>query len=120
MIALESQDQGTITLAQQDYLAITIESFDIDRRAQNVSPETVDFYRKKLKYFVDFCDAQAVTQVAQITPDLIRRYILRLSETHNQGGEHACFRPTRTLFLWADSEEIMPPDFSDQRVRAIH
>jgi hypothetical protein len=33
MIALTSQDQGTITLAQQDYIAITIESFLIDRRS---------------------------------------------------------------------------------------
>ncbi len=108
MISLNSQDQGTIMLAQQDYLPLTVQSFLIDRKAQSVSPETLSFYQKKLKYFLSFCEAQAVTQVSQITPDLIRRFILELSETHNQGGVHACFRPLRTLLLWVESEEIMP------------
>jgi hypothetical protein len=31
-----------------------------------------------------------VTQIAQLTPDLIRRFMLGLSETHNEGGLHAC------------------------------
>jgi site-specific recombinase XerD len=108
MIVLNSQDQGTIILSQQDYIPLAVESFLIDREAQSVSPETLSFYRKKLKYFLSFCDAQAVTQISQLTPDLIRRFILQLAETHNQGGVHACFRPLRTLLLWAESEEIMP------------
>jgi hypothetical protein len=97
MIVLNSQDQGTIILSQQDYIPLAVESFLIDRKAQSVSPETLSFYRKKLKYFLSFCEAQAVTQISQLTPDLIRRFILHLAETHNQGGVHACFRPLRTL-----------------------
>lgn len=113
MSVLKTQDQGTIVLAQQDYLAILIESFLIDRRAQGLSPDTISFYQKKLKYFLKYCDGLALTQVSQLTPDLIRRYILELSETHNPGGIHACFRPMRTLLYWIEDEEIMPENWKN-------
>lgn len=79
MSALITQDQGIIELAQMDYLSIVIDSFLIDRKAQGLASETVRFYQKKLKYFSRFCDSHAVTQVVQITPDLMRRYLLELS-----------------------------------------
>ncbi len=113
MFVPKTQDQGTITLSQQDYLPILVKSFLVDRRSQALSPETVGFYRKKLNYFLSFCDSQAVTQVSQITSDLIRRFLLRLSEFHNGGGVHACFRPLRTFLYWVESEEIMPTDWRD-------
>src|SRR5690554_68836 len=108
MCAQKYEDQGTITFSQMDYLPIVIESFLVDRKSQGLSPETVKFYKKKLKYFAKFCESQAVTQVSQITPDLLRRYLLELGETHNPGGVHACFRTLRTLLLWVGQEEIMP------------
>ncbi len=120
MFALNSQDQGTIILSQQDYIPLAVESFLIDRKAQGVSPQTLSFYRKKLKYFLSFCETQAVTRFSQITPDLVRRFILQLAETHNQGGVHACFRPLRTLLLWVEAEEIMPAGWRNpiRRVKA--
>lgn len=108
MFVLKDQDQGIIKLSQQEYLPILIESFLIDRKSQGLSPETIDFYTKKLKYFQKYCEGLALTQVSQLTPDIIRRYILDVSETHNPGGVHACFRPLRTLLYWIEEEEIMP------------
>ncbi len=113
MCALKTQDQGLIELLQTDYLPILVESFLIDRKAQGLSGETIHIYQKKLKYFVKFCEGQAVTQATQLTPDLIRRYLLEISESHNPGGVHACFRPLRTLLLWLEDEEIMPPDWKN-------
>jgi hypothetical protein len=81
----------------------------IDRKSQSVSAETLSFYKKELWYYLAFCEVQAVTQVSQVAPGLIRCFILQLAATHNQGGVHACFRRLRTLLLWAESEEIMPP-----------
>jgi hypothetical protein len=72
MFARKTQDQGTIGFSQMDYLPILIESFLIDRKAQGLSIETVRIYKKKLKYFAKFCESQAVTQVSQLTPDLLR------------------------------------------------
>jgi hypothetical protein len=51
MFVLKAQDQGIIKLSQQDYLPILIESFLIDRKSQGLSPETIDIYTKKLKFF---------------------------------------------------------------------
>jgi len=108
MYSLKSQDQGLITLSQQDYLPLMVESFLIDRRSQSLSPETIELYTKKLQYFLKYCERQALTQISQLTSDFIRRYLLELSETHNPGGVHACFRPLRTMLYWLEEEEIMP------------
>lgn len=113
MHAQKRQDQGIIDFSQMDYLPILISSFLIDRKSQGFTYETVEFYRKKLKYFSEFCEGQAVTQVSQITSDFIRRYILELREAHNPGGVHACFRSLRTLLYWVGQEEIMPFDWKN-------
>jgi hypothetical protein len=49
MCALKTEDQGIIDVSQMDYLPIVIDSFLVDRKAQGLSVETVEFYRKKLK-----------------------------------------------------------------------
>ena len=61
----KQQDQGINALSQIDYLPILISSFLVDRKAQGFAAETVEFYRKKLKYFEDFCEGQAVTSGEQ-------------------------------------------------------
>ncbi|MBI5951642.1 MAG: tyrosine-type recombinase/integrase [Chloroflexi bacterium] len=120
MYSLKSQDQGLITLSQQDYLPLMVESFLIDRRSQSLSPDTIELYTKKLQYFLKYCERQALTQISQLTSDFIRRYLLELSETHNAGGVHACFRPLRTMLYWLEEEEVMPPDWKNpiRRVKA--
>ena len=71
MFNLKAQDQGLITLSQQDYLPLMVESFLIDRRSQGLSPETIELYIKKLKYFQEYCERQALTQISQLTSDFI-------------------------------------------------
>jgi site-specific recombinase XerD len=44
-----------------------------------------------------------------ITPDLLRRYFLKLAETHNPGGVHGFYRTLRAFFRWLAIEEVMPP-----------
>jgi site-specific recombinase XerD len=113
MLTQTRQEQGINVLSQTDYLPILIASFLTDRKSQGFADETVKFYKKKLKYFSEFCDGQAVTQVSQLTADLIRRYILEIQEGHNAGGVHACFRSLRTLLYWVEQEEIMPFDWKN-------
>jgi site-specific recombinase XerD len=105
MFVLKSQGQGLITLSQQDYLPILVDSFLIDRRSQGLSPESIELYTKKLQYFLKYCERQALTKVSQITSDFIRRYLLELAETHNPGGVHACFRLSRTFLLWIEGAQ---------------
>lgn len=114
------QDQRLITFLQQDYLPMLVESFLIDRKSQGLSPETIELYTKKLQYFIRYCERQSLAQISQITSDFIRRYLLELSETHNPGGVHACFRPLRTMLYWIEEEEIMPDGWNNpiRRVKA--
>ena len=44
MFNLKAQDQGLITLSQQDYLPLMVESFLIDRRSQSLSLDTIELY----------------------------------------------------------------------------
>jgi len=99
-------NQRTIsTFLQDDYLLIWIEAFLVDRKAQNMSKGTIEFYRKKIKYFFEFCEKQSVTQVSQITPNLLREFLLYLeTKGHNAGGCHAAFRTVKTFLRWYENE----------------
>jgi chemotaxis regulatin CheY-phosphate phosphatase CheZ len=44
-----------------------INAFLIDRKSQNLAKSTIIFYREKLQYFIDFCIAQSIKTVSQIT-----------------------------------------------------
>jgi hypothetical protein len=57
MYSLKTQNQWIITLSQQDYLPLIIESFIIDRKSPGLAQGTIFFYQKKLEYFVKYCDA---------------------------------------------------------------
>jgi site-specific recombinase XerD len=58
--------------------------------------------------FLSFCEAQAVTQVHQVTPNLLRRFMLKLAETHNPGGQHGFYRVVRAFLLFIEAEEVLP------------
>ena len=80
--------QGTILKDSQDtHLLTWVGAFLVDRKAQQMSPGTLEFYQKKLKLFTDYCDSQFLTQITEITPNAIRLYLLYLEEKgHNPGG----------------------------------
>ena len=80
------------------YLLTWIEAFLFDRKAQNLSKGTIDFYRNHLNLFIKFCDSQVVTQIDQLDPNLIRRYMIWLDEKgHNPGGISAAYRSLRAF-----------------------
>jgi hypothetical protein len=99
MYDLKTQDQGVIILSQQDYLPILVESFLIDRKSQGLYPETIDFYTKKLMYFLKYYEGQVLTQISQLTTDLVRRYILELSETHIRGASMPASGPYAVSYI---------------------
>jgi integrase/recombinase XerD len=91
-------------LEQDSHLLTSVESFLIDRKAQGLSPDTIKFYRERIGLFTSFCETQLITQTTQITPDVIRRFILSLEGDHNAGGIHACFRSLRAFLYWWENE----------------
>ena len=88
-----------------DYLLTWIEAFLIDRKARNVAKGTLRFYQQKIKLFIDYCDSRLVENIHQISPSLIREYLLYLEETnHNPGGRHAAYRTLRAFLYWFEDE----------------
>ncbi|WP_322506771.1 tyrosine-type recombinase/integrase [Anaerolinea sp.] len=94
-------DQGIASIT----VAIAAENFLVDCHVRQVSPTTAQFYRKKLKRFVIFCEAQAATALEQVDADVLRRFFLWLEESgNNPGGRHAYFRALRAFFRWLENE----------------
>lgn len=99
-------NQWTIAETRKDDLIQPwMESFIVDRKIQNMSEGTIYFYIAKLKLFYEFCNLVDLSLIHQITPQIIRQYILWLeSKGHNPGGIHACYRTLKTFLLWWEQE----------------
>ncbi len=111
---LKTDNPRTVYLSKvNDYLVSWLEAFMIDRKSAGLADGSLRFYRQKLKLLADFCDAQAVQTINQITPSFLRQYLLVLEETgHNAGGRHGAFRAMRAFFLWYE-EEVEPEGWSN-------
>jgi integrase/recombinase XerD len=107
-------NQVTISsFSQDDDLRVWINAFLIDRKAQNMSRGTLGFYQCKLKNFSDFYESKAVKSIVQITPSLLREYLLEFeAKGHNPGGCHAAYRTVKTFLRWWENE-VEPKDWSN-------
>jgi site-specific recombinase XerD len=99
------QDQTIINKLTADYLPVWLEAFLVDRRSQNLSPHTLRYYRTHLGKFSAYCESQAVSVIEQITPDVLRRFLLWLDAAgHNAGGIHGHYRAVRAFLIWYEKE----------------
>ena len=108
-----TDDLTTLSFAQEGYLSIAIGSFLTDRKAAGLSKHSIRFYQNYLAAFETYCSSQAITQVKQINPDFIRRYMISLEEKWNTGGIHACYRTLRVFFRWIEFEEVLEPGWKN-------
>jgi len=108
----QNETQQTLTNSHvDDYLLSWVEAFLIDRKARGLASGTLRFYKQKIKLFCDFCDSQVISEIGQITPTLLRQYLLWLEETnHNDGGRHAAYRTIRAFLYWYEDE--VEPEFA--------
>ncbi len=92
------------TLENQKPISAWIVSFLVDKKAA-ISYGTVVLYKDKLKEFASYCQSQTVSNVEQISPDLLRRFMLHLEQTgHNSGGIHGYYRVIETFLKWYEAE----------------
>jgi integrase/recombinase XerD len=108
-----------------------IEGFLRDCRVRDLSPFTVEYYRAQLADFQRFAASHNVSQVPQITADLMRAYLLQLEDTgHNPGGRHAKYRAVRAFLLWWEREaephnwtnplsKVKPPKVAHEPIDAV-
>ena len=93
--------QNQVTLLGDDYIETWIYAFLVDRKSQNLTKGTVEFYQKSLKVFTDYLATQQIKFINQITPYTIRDFLLILEDRgHNSGGVHIYYRTVKTFLRW--------------------
>src|SRR3990170_6646240 len=75
------------------------------KKSEGVSAFTLRFYKQQLSHFLRYCEGQVITRIEEVSPDVIRQFLLWHEETgHNAGGQHAAFRVLRTFLRWYENE----------------
>jgi len=81
-----------------------VEAFLRDCRSRSLSRNTVMYYEGRIDQFETFCKHEGVNEMLDITPDLIRSYMITLEERHTPGGRDACYRAISVLMRWFEKE----------------
>lgn len=89
---------------QNDSMEKIIESFVSERKSQELSPNSVMYYKRETGYFLKWLNEQKIESIWSITPQTIRDFLSDLGTHRNRGGVHATFRAIKALFKWYESE----------------
>ena len=81
-----------------------ISSFLIDRRTRHNSTNTINFYTQELAIFRAWCQDHLVTAIEELTPDLLRLFLLDLGDRRTAGGLHSMWRVIKAFLRWWEAE----------------
>lgn len=81
-----------------------INGFIVERKSRGLSPNTIKYYQNELRYFTDFLDSIGAIRIDEVTANIIRQYLLGLSERRNNGGCHSAYRCIKALLNWFELE----------------
>ncbi len=82
-----------------------IDSFLLDRRARNLSPRTILWYRISLNVFRTYLEGEGVCSGEAITPTLLRLFVLCLKERgYNPGGVRNIYCAVQAFLNWFESD----------------
>ena len=99
------KQQETPTIVSVFSLLDWVEAFMLDRKSRGLSQGTIEFYRKKLKHFVDFCSKNQIRELMELSASDLRTFFLHLqNKGHNQGGVYAHFKVMRSFLYWYEDE----------------
>lgn len=91
--------------AKQNHLiSREIIAFIIDRRAANRSPATIKYYQTELDWFADYAKSQKATTLEDLTPELLREYLIHQSTHRSPMGVHASYRAVKAWLNWWEVE----------------
>jgi site-specific recombinase XerD len=91
-MAKESQTH----LPETSDLARAVNQFLLDCAARNLTPGTIHFYAQRLTTCVTYLTQQGVTDLAQLTPGLLRAFIASFAE-HSPYYQHQHARAVKTF-----------------------
>lgn len=90
-------------------LSSLFDGFLLERKSRGLQERSLEFYREKLKHFTDWAEKQGLTGIDELTPAVIRDFLLYLEEMkHSQGGIHAFYRTIRAFLKWYQNEFERP------------
>ncbi len=73
-----------------------IRQFLLAKKAEGLSPRTIEFYQSKLQY------------IPELTTEAIRAWLIDLQQSHSPGGVHAYFRALHAYCSWLSEEFDLP------------
>lgn len=87
-------------------IAFEMNAFMIDRRSRELSKYTIEWYELNLRKLAKrWLDDQGIKTVDEITPSLIRQYLLERGELCSTGGGvRAAYMVLRAFLNWYESE----------------
>ena len=124
-------DLTRMTREKIDGLETWVTAFLRDCKTRGLSAFTVEFYRAQLQIFITYCKGESVTEVLDITPNLIRGFLLALETSgRNAGGRHAAFRAVRVFLRWYENEtepeawtnpirKVKPPKVTHEPIKGV-
>lgn len=99
-------ERMTNSTVRDDYPILEItKGFVIDRKSNNVTRNTLKFYHTEFKRFLAFCESNKLQMIQDLTPVILREYLLHLEGAgHNPGGIHGSYRAIKALLIWYENE----------------
>ena len=120
-----------MTRKKIDGLETWITAYLRDVKTRGLSLDTLKYYKQELTFFLKYCEAEGITEVLDITPDLIRAFMLSLeTKGRNEGGRHAAFRSVRVFLRWYEAEaepeawanpirKVKPPKVTNEPIKGV-
>ncbi len=86
-------------------LSNLVDGFLLERKSRGLQELSVEFYRGHLRHFLDWTGKQGISSIDEISPTVIRSFLLYPEETkHKRGGIHAFYRTLRAWLKWYQNE----------------
>lgn len=100
----QNTDLARTTFAE-DLIPEWANAFYQAKKVEGLSRLTLVFYKQQLGHFLKYCEAQVITRLGQLTPVIVRAFLLAHEESgHNAGGLHAAYRVLKTFLRWYEFE----------------
>lgn len=86
-------------------LQAEMDAFLLDREARNHTPATLAWYRRCLRHWQCFLESQAIHATAQVTPTVVRAFLVHLAQRgHTPGGIATLFTGVKAFLNWQVAE----------------
>jgi integrase/recombinase XerD len=103
------QNSGRFDQSLQITIADCIAEFIRSCRTNHCKVRTIKYYRVENEIFQRFCAKIFIYHISDVTPDILRQYILDVQTRRNEQGVHANYRAVRALLYWYEGE--YEPDY---------